>query len=280
MRPTIARAAQRLWLLIPLVCLTLLAVAFPSAATAAEQTGGRLRVLCYNIHHGRGTDGNVDLERLANVISSVKPDLVALQEVDNRTQRTGRVDQTAKLAELTGLHGRFAHQIDYEGGGYGQAFLSRFALSDVAIHWLPGVPERERRIAASVRVEWQDQPLTFVTTHLHHANAEFRSQQAAAINDTFSEIEGIMILAGDLNATHQSEPLTILSRRWTSVTAGQERFTFPAAVPQRQLDYVLYQPSNRLKVLRTQVLDEAVASDHRPLFVEFELGTQNETSQD
>ena len=45
-----------------------------------------LRVLTYNIQHGAGADGIVDLERQAEVIQRLKPDLVALQEVDDRTQ--------------------------------------------------------------------------------------------------------------------------------------------------------------------------------------------------
>ena len=112
--------------------------------SAQEHT---LRVLCYNIHHGEGVDGKVDLIRQAGVIKSCSPDLVALQEVDDRTERTGRIDQTARLAELTGLEGRFVHQLDYEGGRYGQAILSKFPMSDVALHWLPGMPDRERRMA-------------------------------------------------------------------------------------------------------------------------------------
>ncbi|MCA9157935.1 MAG: hypothetical protein KDA72_06385, partial [Planctomycetales bacterium] len=79
----------------------------------------QLRVLSYNIHHGRGIDDQVDLERLAKVVNDCHPDLVALQEVDNRTQRTDGVDQTAELARLTGLHAQFARQIDFEGGQYG-----------------------------------------------------------------------------------------------------------------------------------------------------------------
>jgi endonuclease/exonuclease/phosphatase family metal-dependent hydrolase len=268
---TVASASHRLWILIPLLG-AVFAAGEASPTLMADAPQDRLRVLCYNIHHGEGTDQRVDLERLAEVISAVEPDLVALQEVDDRTQRTGGVDQTAKLAELTGLHGRFARQIDFEGGHYGQAFLSRFPLSEVTIHWLPGVPERERRIAASVSVRLPDrQPLTFISTHLHHANGEFRKQQAAALNGTFGESDEIAILVGDLNATPESEPLSILSRKWTSATAGQTRLTFPAGTPERQLDYVLYRPANRLNVVKSEVPDEPVASDHRPLLVEFEL---------
>ncbi|MEX2025646.1 MAG: endonuclease/exonuclease/phosphatase family protein, partial [Pirellulaceae bacterium] len=62
----------------------------------------QLRVLTYNIHHGEGIDGKLDLPRIARVIESVDPDLVALQEVDRRVERTGSVDQPAELARLTG----------------------------------------------------------------------------------------------------------------------------------------------------------------------------------
>ena len=114
--------------------------ASPGNSSALRQ----LRALSYNIHHGRGGDDQVDLERTAKVINDCHPDLVALQEVDCRTQRTGGIDQTAELAKLTGLHAQFARQIDFEGGQYGQALLSRWPLSDLQIHWLPGEPERER----------------------------------------------------------------------------------------------------------------------------------------
>jgi endonuclease/exonuclease/phosphatase family metal-dependent hydrolase len=109
-----------------------------------------LRVLCYNIHHGEGTDGKVDLPRLARVIHAAMPDFVALQEVDRNVRRSGSVDQSAELAKLTGLHGAFAKAIDYDGGEYGQAILSRFPIERLTIHHLPGEPEREQRIAAEV----------------------------------------------------------------------------------------------------------------------------------
>ena len=70
-----------------------------------------LRILSYNIHHGQGTDGIFDLERLARVISSVEPDLVALQEVDRATTRSGGVDQAAELARLTGMEAAFGKTI-------------------------------------------------------------------------------------------------------------------------------------------------------------------------
>src|SRR5688572_255745 len=68
-------------------------------AVAAPPDGTTVRVLTYNVHHGEGTDGKVDLPRIAAVIKAADPDLVALQEVDNKCRRSGKVDQTAELAK-------------------------------------------------------------------------------------------------------------------------------------------------------------------------------------
>lgn len=53
----------------------------------------RLRVLSYNIHHGEGVNRKLNLTRIADVIKSVNPDIVALREVDQGTERTNEIDQ-------------------------------------------------------------------------------------------------------------------------------------------------------------------------------------------
>lgn len=258
------------------VCFSRLLLAVCFAATVsfhvladepANQKPRRLRVLTYNIHHGEGTDGVGNLKRIAAVIRKAQPDLVALQEVDNKVERSGGVDQVARLAELTGLEGRFAKQMDFQGGDYGQAFLSRFPLSDVTVHWLPGHPERQRRIAATVTIQFQDRPLTFVSTHLHHFDDSIRTGQAEMLNTLFAERPEPVILAGDFNAVPDSETLAILQRHWACAT-GDNVLTFPSSIPSRQLDYILYRPAGRFRVLSATVLDEPIASDHRPLLVE------------
>jgi len=235
-----------------------------------EPAPSQLRVLSYNIHHGRGIDDRVDLERLAKVINGCQPDLVALQEVDNCTQRTDGVDQTAELARLTGLHAQFARQIDFEGGQYGQALLSRWPLSDLQIHWLPGEPERERRIVATCSVNLPGKPLVFGTTHLHHANVDFRLRQARAIGEVFGSRPETVILAGDLNAEPEHAPIAELLKSWSVVHSAEGLRTFPTVDPTKQIDYIFYRPSDRLRVVSSQVIDEAMASDHRPLLVVLE----------
>ncbi len=239
-------------------------------AQTNSRAGQQLRVMSYNMHHGRGADDRVDLERVAKVINDCQPDLVALQEVDHRTQRSGSVDQAATLAKLTGMHAQFAKQIDFEGGQYGQALLSRWPLSDLRIHWLPGEPERERRIVATCSVQLPGKQLLFGTTHLHHNNADLRLRQASAITDSLDDLPATIILAGDLNAEPEHPPVTELIKNWTVVHSATELLTFPAIEPIKQIDYIFYRHSDRLRVVSSQVINEAVASDHRPLLAVLE----------
>ena len=59
------------------------------------------RVMTYNIHHGEGTDSVIDMERIAQVINKWSPDLVALQEVDNGTTRSGNINEaTIRIMEM------------------------------------------------------------------------------------------------------------------------------------------------------------------------------------
>jgi endonuclease/exonuclease/phosphatase family metal-dependent hydrolase len=255
------------------VLLSVSKTVYSQAISSSELEPKQIRVLCYNIHHGRGNDQQVDLERIASVIRKSKADVIALQEVDNQTERTGRVDQTAALARLTGLNGKFLKQIDYEGGGYGQAILSKWTLGDAAIHWLPGSPERERRIAGSIKVESPDHSFTFISTHLHHANSAFREHQAQEINRIFQNTVGPAILCGDMNAEPDHETIRYLRNDWILAQSTTTLLTFLADKPTRQLDYVFFRPKSSYRLVESHVLDEPMASDHRPLVVTLELNS-------
>ncbi len=245
---------------------------FPVTAVLRAQADGAkptVRVLSYNIHHGEGTDGKLDLPRLARVIRAADPDVVALQEVDDKTKRTKGVDQTAELARLTGLHAAFGKAIDFEGGGYGQAVLARVPLGKGTVHTLPNEPDREQRIAFAVPLTLDEKEFTLATTHLDHQSDELRQKQAAKLNEVFADAKMPVILAGDLNATPDSKPLALLTAQWTVATAD-ELFTFPAGKPTKQIDYVLFRPAGAFKIVETKVIDEPVASDHRPLLAVLE----------
>lgn len=238
-----------------------------------KSTPKALRVLTYNIHHGEGTDGKLDLPRIADVIKAAKPDLVALQEVDRNTTRTGKVDQAAELAKLTGLNVEFGKAIDLQGGAYGLAILSRFPLKGAKTHPLPGKEKQEARIVMQATVEPGGTPaLTFLNTHLQHDDNETREKQVAKIDELFGTTEGAFVLTGDLNAAPGSAPIKALTKNWTFATepGGKGLLTIPSDVPRQQIDYVLFRPAGTFKVVEVKVIEEKVASDHRPVLAVLE----------
>lgn len=246
--------------------------AFAAAAAAADPKPLTLRVVTYNLHHGEGTDGKLDLPRIAAVITALKPDLVALQELDVRTGRTGRVDQPQRLGELTGLHAAFGRAMDYDGGQYGNAVLSRWPIRSTRTHALPTAEGHEPRCVLEVVVRAGDGPVvTFLSTHLDHKpDGSVCVRQAQHLAALYADATGPVILAGDLNAVPDSPPVRAL-RAWDDLTAGRGLLTSPSKGAKRQIDYVLARPAGKFKVVEARAVDEPVASDHRPVLVVAEL---------
>jgi endonuclease/exonuclease/phosphatase family metal-dependent hydrolase len=244
-----------------------------AAAPLCAADAPRVRVLTYNIHHGEGMDGKIDLQRIAAVIKRAEPDVVALQEVDVKTTRSQGVDQAAELGRLTGMQVAFGKAMDYADGQYGEAILSRWPLEEVQTHDLPFEAGCEPRcvIAARVRAPGEQRRFVFAGTHLEHQNATVRLCQAGKLAPQLAIMDSLpVIVAGDFNAEPGSPPMTVLRRHWTDATDGTWQPTFPAEQPRVTLDYVLYQPTGAWRVVETRVVEEAMASDHRPVIVVLE----------
>lgn len=260
-----------------LFCVIAVTASYASTATAAEPT--RLRVLCYNIHYGQGMDGKYNIERLAGVINKLKPDLVALQEVDVGVRRSSRVHQARKLGELTGMAVRYGPTQHYQGGLYGNAVLTRLPVLDVAIHPLPYTEATAERvtyprgaIAVTVRTR-NGKPLRFISTHFQHNLAEDRLAEAKAINKLFgSDPDLPSILAGDMNATPDSLPIQELLKLWTNASDKPASPTAPSQKPRARIDYIFYRSTSSIKLIDASVIDESMASDHRPVFAVLEVG--------
>ncbi|MFC1707251.1 endonuclease/exonuclease/phosphatase family protein [Planctomycetota bacterium] len=240
-----------------------------------ESQPRQLRVLTYNIHAGRGADGALNLRRIAAVITKLAPDLVSLQEVDRGTRRSGRVDQAAELGRLTGMRPLFGRAIDFDGGQYGVAILSRFPVMRTENHPLPGSPERERRTAlvAHIGLGEDGRELVFAATHLdNRADATDRMAQTRELNKLLLAGQGgLVILAGDLNAVPGSVVMQPMLSRWGDAAHDRPESTYPAGLPTRRIDYVLCHPPEGTRVLAAKVIEERVASDHRPLLTVLEL---------
>jgi endonuclease/exonuclease/phosphatase family metal-dependent hydrolase len=238
-----------------------------------------LRVLTYNIHHGEGTDGRFDLARLAEVMRSAQPDLVALQEVDQATERSSEVDQPLELGRLMAMHEVFGKAMDYLGGGYGVAVLSRWPLLRTHIDSLPHVEGREPRVALTVELEvGAGGPFVrFTCTHLDQGrDAENRRAQAEHLNDLLVLDDGRpALLAGDMNARPDTDVMEVLNARWTNPPAVDPSPISPSGRPRLRVDYVLLRPTGHWRVIESRLIDDTVASDHRPLLVVLEWGGAN-----
>jgi endonuclease/exonuclease/phosphatase family metal-dependent hydrolase len=245
-----------------------------ASGTCVAQQPLKVRVLTYNIHHGEGTDGKLDLERIAGVIRSVEPDVVALQEVDRGTSRTGSVDQPEELARRTGMRAIFSRNIAFGGGEYGNAVLTRWPVAAFRNVHLPLLDDGEQRgvLIVDLQPPGAGASVQFLATHWDHRPADGERLAAAAkINELMqAAAERPAILAGDLNAPPDSGVLRIVLQQWQPSSA-QELPTMPSRAPRRQIDYVFTRPPGRWRVSQVRVLDEAVASDHRPLLAELEL---------
>jgi endonuclease/exonuclease/phosphatase family metal-dependent hydrolase len=226
----------------------------------------QLRVLTYNIHHGEGTDGKLDLPRIAAVIQRLNPHVVALQEVDNRTTRAAGVDQAAELGRLTGMHSVFGKAMEYAGGEYGLAILSRYPLDDVRVLALPVEPNHEPRsiLVAQVRIG-NERDFFFASTHLEHAYQPLRMCQAGKISSLLAPIRAPLVLAGDFNDIPGSPVINVLQAHWGDLIDKQAEPTWPSDAPRMKLDYVLTRPADAWQVMEVQVVAETVASDHRPV---------------
>ena len=237
-----------------------------------------LRVLSYNIHHGRGVDNKLSLERIAAVIRQADADVVALQEVDQGCGRSDRKLQVQELEKLTGYYGVFGKAIDFDGGEYGQAVLSRWPIKQSTVHRLPNEQQpngsmREQRIVLEAIVPSEAGTIRFLGTHLDHSKEDLREQQATAVDRlldavSFADTKSIAtVLAGDFNDVPKSRTLGCFEKRWQVEPRIENRnlATYPSESPRTRIDYVAVDQAGTLVLDSLEVVPEPLASDHRPV---------------
>ena len=253
--------------------LSALGLAWLPGCNSPDITPVVLRVMTYNIHHAEGLDGKVDLERIANVIRQSNADIVALQEVDKNTRRTGGIDMPADLARRTGMNIVFGANLDnYQGGQYGTAILSRFPIESHENHLLKQTREGEQRGVLQAVLAVNQGQLLFICTHLDHtgdpAERLFSETQFA---DLFARHTGLpALLCGDFNDTPASELHKRLSKKWTdawSIAGKSNGFTMGSANPTRRIDYIWLSSKKNFRVRWVDV-PRSEASDHLPLVAE------------
>ncbi len=234
----------------------------PEESTQALTPGGGLRLMTYNIKHGELSS----LEAIASVINGQSPDLVAVQEVDVLTNRSGRVDQAARLGQLTGMYASFVPSLlSYDGGQYGLTLLSRYPIR--SSQRIPLRSAAEQRILALYEVELDPQHLIPVgVTHFGTTGATERLNQAEDVKAALAG-KPWALLGGDLNATPSESSITSLLQQLTDAWArggSGSGYTSSASFPTRRIDYLMLGAAWTSPV-SAKVVSASSQSDHLPV---------------
>ena len=248
----------------------------PTAARKAAPADTTVTVMSFNIHHGQGTDGVLDLKRIARVIRASGAGIAGLQEVDRHfAERSNRADQAAELAELLDWHVAYGANIDLDpvapGGPriqYGNAVLSRYPIARWQNTHLFRSPGEEQRGLLHTEVDVPGVPLHVYVTHLAPFSETDRVQQAQQVVELVGD-NCPAVLLGDFNARPHTPEIgrlrAALTDAWTAAAdGGQLAAPHPAEAPAARIDYIF--TSQRLTVAWTGFsTEEPAASDHLPV---------------
>lgn len=250
----------------------ILALGAAACAGGTQAETPALRVFCYNIHHGEGLDGKVDLDRIAAIILAHQPDVVCLQEVDRHLSRTDRRDFPALLAEKTGMRAIFDANYRFDDGEYGNATLTRLDVAAWRNMALPNPKDQEPRGCLTVTVRWQDREVDIMNTHLG-LNAAERLAQTQAIAAALRDVP--TILAGDMNEQRDAPGLQHLLEKFSDTFVPDPDTpagTVPTVNPRRRIDFILatrHWETVSYEIVNTP--ETRIASDHLPCFAALRL---------
>jgi len=247
--------------------------ALPLVAGAAAE----LTVLSYNVRSARGgaerpeyRDEN--LEALVAMIAEFAPDVVMLQELDRGVERSNRVDQFDFIVERTGMAGRFARTVDYQGGRFGIALLTRHAPVSYDEVRIPRLGGKEPRALQHMRIRLADgTEVDLFNTHIDPRLIS-RDQQIAIVLDEATARRGERaVLGGDFNATPRADSIREILSSWQDAAAGGAGLpTFPARAPRVRVDYLFF-AGEAISLDEFGSPDHRGISDHTPLLARFEL---------
>jgi endonuclease/exonuclease/phosphatase family metal-dependent hydrolase len=254
------------------ISLLLILIALCVCPAYAKKT---LRVMTYNIHVGVGMDKKLDLQRIADVINRERPDLVGLQEVDRGVKRTEGKDEIAELAAMTRMEYAFAPNLDYQGGKYGVAILSRLPIKNTVHRMFENKRETERRGMLRVEVEVDRRPISFVTTHLDYQFEDGRLFETEQLLKFLADVREPLIVVADLNDVPSGSAYKRMRETfddaWTASRAKGDGFSYPADKPVKRIDHIFFGKGVRAKKAWTV---ESLASDHIPVIAELEIQAQ------
>ncbi|GAB2519924.1 endonuclease/exonuclease/phosphatase family protein [Microbulbifer agarilyticus] len=247
----------------------------------------KLRVMTYNVHICKGMDGKLSPERIARVIARYSPDIVALQEVDVRRQRTGGVDQAHQISRMLSMDCHFQPAMHLEDERYGDAIMTHLPVRLIKKGILPGPPENSRfrnsaepRGALWMEIDFHGTAIQMFNTHLGLSKGERQRQVDALLGEDWLGGEEChnkpRILVGDFNAlpgAGEIKKLTeVLDDAQLKLPGHKPKGTFFSRLPKARIDYIFVEPGlqvSDIHVPRSELT--RLASDHLPLIVDLKI---------
>ena len=229
-----------------------------------------IKIASYNVRNAKGMDNMTDFERVADVINKIDAHAIAIQELDSATERSKGIVVLDELAKRTNMHASFNGSIDYQGGKYGVGILSKEKPIRKEAIALPGREEKRSLLI----VELKD--YVICCTHLS-LNEEDRQASMEIIEAQTKKYDSKPVFfVGDLNAEPDSDEISKLSESWVMLNDPTQP-TFPSNNPNVTIDYLLLKQNEKFthSVIHAEVVNEPMASDHRPLFVKLEIQEKN-----
>lgn len=224
-----------------------------------------IKVMTYNIHRGINKDNKLDLDGIAEVIKSSGADIIALQEVERFSVRTGFRDQIEYIADKLSMQYAYGKSINILNGQYGNAILSKFPIIEYKMNRLPSQGEQRTILKAGLNVNGNS--ISFYSTHLGLSQSERDLQVQEIVR--LVEDDNRFIIAGDFNSeVDKLKGIFEKCRDSASIGDNGGRATFEENGLSGRIDYIFV--SNNFDVKEYDVL-ESDASDHYPVTCLLEL---------
>lgn len=243
-----------------------------------------LKIITFNIAHGRGLDGAIDIERQASLVSEYKPDIVFLQEIDMYTKRAGERNQIREFSKKIFLpYCSMESNITLEDGYYGDGIISRFPILFSVNYLMPLTDlNHEQRGILCNRISFGTAKINLFSVHLSTYKDE-RILACKELNRIISKIDKgeIIIMGGDFNVgvtrlgkgkytfekEEEYEEYKILEKYLKRLS--NEEDTWFSKLGQGCIDTIFYSKNIELKNFKT--IDANNTSDHSAIYAEFNI---------
>ncbi|KAB7530265.1 hypothetical protein F8C76_01795 [Flagellimonas olearia] len=221
------------------------------------------RILTYNIFHGEKTNGDIDMDRFAEIINNESPDIVALQEVDKGVERSERLDIAMELGQRTGMDSYFFKFRDFQGGDYGSAILSTYPIREE--HLIQGYRTGSTGVVIPF-VKLEIDQGTYVYFNTSHFSTELEEREVhikQAVNYYVNKVDRApTLICGDLNAEPGSSEMEVVFEEFSESDKSLGNTFSTRTGMRKKIDYILHPKNDNWEVMETKRICPGDASDH------------------